>query len=153
MKTATLAAALALAFASAATADPSAPPSPVAQPPAPTGPIGSPPPGQGRVVFYRPSALYGMVISYTVRENDAKLNTLSNGRYFVVDTAPGAHTFTIAVSTTNRLTVDVTAGRTYYVWAGLESGIGGEPSLEPAEKSDFDGFYARGKVKLAKAPN
>ena len=148
MKIATLAAVLALASASIAAADPSQP-SAGARAQAAAQPIGPPPPGQARVVFYRPSALYGFIIGYSVRENGLQLNTLSNGRYFIVDASPGAHTFTVAVSTTSRLTLDVAPGRTYYVWAGLESGFGGDPSLEPSEKSDFDGAFARGKLKLA----
>ena len=149
MKIATLAAVIAFVFGSAAVADPSPPPSAAPRATAPAGPIGPPPAGQGRLVFYRPSALWGLLVSPKVSENGVELNTLGNGRYFVVDTTPGAHTFTIQVSTTNRLLVDVTAGQTYYVWGGLGSGFGANATLEPSYQNDFDQAYAAGKLKPA----
>jgi hypothetical protein len=133
------------AEATAAVAAPAAPAAPVVV----EGAVGAPMPGKGQIVFFRASAYVGMAISYKVREGEAELGTLSNGRYFVTSVEPGVHTYVVHSEAKDELRMDVEAGETYYVLGTLTMGVVlGRPNISPSDKAAFD--LAAKKMKPAK---
>ena len=110
-----------------------------AAPAASTGKLAPPAAGMGQVVFFRPGRLMGAALSFTVHEGQTGVGKLGNGSYFVVEAAPGEHTFTIQSEAKDSLTLEVEAGETYYVEQTIGMGIMmGRPHLAPAEQAAFD---------------
>jgi hypothetical protein len=125
----------------AATASPAA--APAAGSPAvassPSADIPPPPAGAATIVFFRPWKFVGGGVGFIVREGTAELGKLRAGKYFVLQVAPGKHTYTVHSEATDNLTIDADAGETYYIEG--EIGIGvlvGHPHIKPSEKSSFD---------------
>ena len=142
----------AAAVAAPAAASAIAPPAQVAPAPAPaapvavadaaaaaSGPVGAPPAGKGQIVFFRPSSFIGMAVYFKIRENDAELGKLSNGAYFVQTVDPGKHTFTAKTENTDKLTLEIDDGETYYVKGGLSMGLViAEANIAPSDKDTFE---------------
>ena len=107
--------------------------------PARVGPEVPPPAaGMGQIVFYR-SSRYGALISCRVHENGAVVNRLPPGRYFIHQTTPGAHEYSVRSEATDRLRLEVEEGETQYVRCAIGMGIGlGRPNLSPQSREDFD---------------
>ena len=128
--------------ASPTTADQPAPAAAPASPatpstPATAGAIGAAPEGKGQVVFFRPSRIGGMALVFTVRENDADLGKLSNGKYFVQVAEPGIHEFEIGRNDTVRLEVE--SGQTYFLQNNISMGIiAGRANLAPTDSAAFE---------------
>ena len=100
--------------------------------------IDPPPPGMGQVVFYR-SSMMGALISCKVREDGKVVNRLPPGKYFVHQTTPGAHEYTVKSEAKDKLRVEVEEGETQYVRCAIGMGIGlGRPNLSPQDRADFD---------------
>ena len=128
----------------------------LAQPTEPTGTqpaaatatqITPPPDGKGQVVFFRPSRLKAMVISYSIREGDTTLGKLGNGTYFVLPAEPGLHTYMIQSELKDSLRLEVEPGETYYVMQSMDIGIAlARAYLTPSDAAAF----AREKVKPSK---
>jgi hypothetical protein len=117
--------------------------------------IPAPPAGMSNIVFFRPNAM-GMAISCNIRENGKMLGTTNNGRYWVLTTTPGKHTFTTKSEATDTLNVEAEADETQYVKCKIAMGImAGRPNLSPATKADFDEKADKIKMsdpdKMAKA--
>jgi hypothetical protein len=152
-----LPAALALSVASVAPAMAQEPakPAEAAKPPEPakgsvetSGRISAPPAGKGQVVFFRPGNMMGMALSFSVHEGDTGIGKLGNGSYFVYVTDPGPHLFTIQSEATDRLTLEVDVGETYYVKQTIGVGIvAGRPHLAPAEQGDFERLKLKESTK------
>ena len=107
--------------------------------PSPSADIRPPPAGAATVVFYRPWKFVGGGVGFIVREGTAELGKLRAGKYFVLQVAPGKHTYTVHSEATDNLTIDADAGETYYIEG--EIGVGvlvGHPHIKPAEKAAFD---------------
>lgn len=101
--------------------------------------VAPPPEGKGQVVFFRPSNMLGMALSFSVHEGDKGIGKLGNGSYFVHVADPGPHLFTIQSEVTDKLTLEIDAGETYYVKQTIGVGIvAGRPRLSPAEQGDFE---------------
>lgn len=116
-----------------------APPAPVA-PPAPTSIIPAPPEGKGHVVFFRPSRFVGSALTFTVREGDADLGRVGNGKYFVHVAEPGIHEYEAGRNDTLRLEVE--PGETYYVIESVQMGImAGRAVLSPSDQATFEQFH------------
>lgn len=106
-------------------------------------------PGSGTVIFFRPSKFVGAVIGFKVRENGQELGKLRNGKYFVLQVAPGVHQYEVHSETKDVLTLEVEAGQTYYVQGVLGVGIvAGRPNLTPSDAATFEGM----KAKLKEVP-
>lgn len=98
-----------------------------------------PPEGKGQVVFFRPSNMLGMALSFSVHEGDKGIGKLGNGSYFVHTADPGQHLFTIQSEVTDKLTLEIEPGETYYVKQTIGVGIvAGRPRLTPAEQGEFE---------------
>jgi len=100
--------------------------------------IPPPPAGMGQVVFYRSSRM-GFAISCRVHENGQVVNRLPPGKYFIHNTTPGAHAFSVRSEATDVIRVEVEEGETQYVRCAIGMGIGvGRPNLSPQSREDFD---------------
>ena len=116
--------------------------------------IPAPKPGMGQIVFFRPGGM-GALIKCTVREEGKMVGRVSPNRYFVVDAAPGVHTFTAKSEASDAVTIQVEPDETSFVRCKIGMGIGvGRPNLSPATDQDFAGkagkFKAMDAAKLAK---
>lgn len=137
-----------------AEAAPTAAPAPVAAPVAAApavaqlNPIDAPPPGMGQVVFYRPSRLVGMALSFSVRDGNKGVGKLTNGTYFVLPVEPGIKEYNISSEARDTLRLEVDEGETYYVVQSIAMGVwAGRPNLTPSSE---DAFQAK-KLKVTKA--
>jgi hypothetical protein len=109
------------------------------------------PPGKGQVVFFRPSRLGGMALSFSVHEGQTGVGKLGNGSYFVLAADPGTHKYTIESEATDTLTLEVDAGETYYVQQTIGMGVMvGRPHLTP---SDAGAFGAKALKLSTKKPS
>jgi hypothetical protein len=87
-----------------------------------------------------------MALSFSVHEGDKGIAKLGNGSYAVYVTDPGTHLFTIQSEVTDKLTLEIDEGETYYVKQTIGVGIvAGRPRLTPAEQGEFE----RLKLKLS----
>lgn len=110
--------------------------------------IAPPPVGMGQVVFYRPSSM-GALISCRVHEAGQVVNKLPPGKYFVHQTAPGVHEYTVKSEAKDVLRIAVEEGETHYARCAINMGIvTGRPNLSTQNREDFD---KRGK-KLKPQP-
>lgn len=99
--------------------------------------IPAPPAGMGQVVFYRSSRM-GALISCRVHENGAVVNRLPPGRYFVHQTTPGAHEYSVRSEARDTIRVEVEEGETQFVRCAVGVGLGvGRPNLSPQNIEDF----------------
>ena len=91
------------------------------------------PPAQtdkGVVYFFREHKLVGCAISYNIKEGDKVLGPAGNGTYFFVIAEPGSHTYTASTESATSRTINVEAGKIYYVECGVEMGVfAGRPSM------------------------
>jgi hypothetical protein len=107
------------------------------------GMIALPPVGKGQVVFFRIGQHTDeMWSSCAVREGEGaaavKLVTLGKHRYFVHQTTPGIHQYSTKTGATDRLSLEIEAGETYFVECRLGSGVVLQHSdLRPANEADF----------------
>lgn len=106
--------------------------------------ITSPAPGMGQIVFFRRArhedSWWGTCpVSERIGANVQRLFKLGGNKFVVISAAPGTHEFVTKTEATDRLTLEVEAGETYFV--GCELSIGGFASqpadLRPANLEDF----------------
>ena len=111
--------------------------------------IAPPPAGMGQVVFYRPSAMGGLV-SCRVSEGTAVVNRLPPGKYFVLQTTPGVHEYSVHSESKDVLRVNVEDGETQYARCNISMGfMVGRPNLSTQDRADFD---KRGKKLKVQPP-
>jgi hypothetical protein len=133
----------------AAPADPATMPADPTAEPAPTAT--AEPTGTGTIVFFRPKKMLGMVISFQVREGGTELGKLSNGAYFSHQATAGTHQYAVHTEAKDVLTMEVEAGKTYYVQGTLGMGlVAGRPNLSPSDQATFDGMKGKLKDSAAK---
>jgi hypothetical protein len=124
-----------------------APAAPATAATAPTGRVGAPPAGKGQVVFFRPSRLMGMALSFSIHEGDTGVGKLGSGTYFVLVADPGPHAYSIQGEATDTLNLEVDAGETQYVQQTLGVGVVmARPHLTPSDQATFDHL---GSMKLS----
>jgi hypothetical protein len=106
--------------------------------------LGPPAEGKAQVVFFRPAKFTGAAMGYIVREGTAELGKLRNGKYFVADVEPGAHTYTVHSEAKDNLNLEVEAGETYFVSSSISMGLMvGHPNLSPSTAEDFQKVMAK----------
>lgn len=89
-----------------------------------------PQPDKGIVYFFRESKFMGCAVSYNVKEGDKILGPIANGTYFFVIEEPGTHTYTASTEASVSRTVNVEAGKTYYIECSVEIGaFAGRPGM------------------------
>lgn len=99
--------------------------------------ITAPASGKGQVVFYRPSGI-GPLIRCTVRENGKMIARVGNGKYYVMPTEPGAHSYTAKTEATDTVRVEVEPDETTYVKCKISMGImAGRPNLSPSSAEEY----------------
>jgi hypothetical protein len=99
--------------------------------------IPDPPAGKGQIVFFRPSAM-GMAIACTVKEGETKVSSLGNGKYFILVTEPGTHSYSVKTEATDALTLLVEPDETQFVRCKMKMGlVAGRPDISPATGADF----------------
>jgi hypothetical protein len=103
----------------------------------------------GQLVFYRPSSMGG-IVSCRVSEGDKVVNSLHPGKYFVLQTTPGVHEYSVQSESKDVLRVNVEEGETEFARCNINMGIlVGRPNLSTQDRSDFE---RRGKkLKLEPA--
>jgi hypothetical protein len=81
------------------------------------------PKDKATVYVYRPSAMGGGAISYTVAVNGADVSSLPSGGYFVYYAKPGENEISAKTEAKTSVTVDAKAGETYYVKGTIGMGV------------------------------
>jgi len=93
--------------------------------------VPAPAAGKGQVVFFRKSGFAGSAISCAVAENGTKISSLPPGRFFILSTEAGHHTFSVSSDAKDEVFFDVKPGQTKYVSCHVEVGFWvGRPKLE-----------------------
>jgi hypothetical protein len=111
--------------------------------------IPAPPAGMGQVVFYRPGGMGGLV-SCRVNEGDKVVNRLPPGKYFIQQTTPGVHEYSVHSEAKDLLRVNVEDGETQYARCTIRMGIMvGRPNLSTQDRADFE---KRGKKLKLQPP-
>jgi hypothetical protein len=88
------------------------------------------------VYFLRESAFFGGGISYFIFEDAQKIGMLKSGTYFIHKAMPGQHTYWAETEGKSAVTLDIQAGRTYYVEGGVGLGfLAGRPQLSEVTKA------------------
>ncbi|WP_415909814.1 DUF2846 domain-containing protein [Oleiharenicola sp. Vm1] len=98
-----------------------------------------PKPDKGLVYFYREKKFMGAAISYDITERPSNkvIGAIANGTYFFYDADPGSHTFVASTEADSSRTIQVEAGKTYYVECGVEMGVlAGRPALKIASDAE-----------------
>ena len=117
-----------------------------------SGPIAAPKAGSGQVVFYRPGSMLGAALGCTVHEGAPQLARLGNGKFYVVSAAPGKHEYSTHGEATDRLTLEVEEGETYFVRCNIGMGVmSGRANLSPSDEASF-AKKSKG-LKLWSGPN
>lgn len=114
--------------------------------------IAAPPAGMGQIVFYRPSAMGGLV-SCRVSEGTTVVNRLPPGKYFVLQTPPGVHEYSVHSEAKDVLRVNVEDGETSYARCNISMGfMVGRPNLSSQDRADFDKRGKKLKLQPAYEP-
>ena len=94
--------------------------------------------GTSKVVFYRPKQASGAILRWIVRENGTELGKLANGKYFVLNTTPGKHTYTVHTESSEDTNYEFEAGNTYFISSSIGMGFFvGHPHLSVSNVDDF----------------
>jgi hypothetical protein len=91
------------------------------------------------VVFFRGIMMLGAAVGYTIYEDRVSLGKLKNGTYFSVQLPSGKHQFVVNSWKQYPLSLDIEAGKTYYV-RGTMSTQAPYPVLRVEPQSLFDGM-------------
>ena len=78
---------------------------------------------QALVVFYRPQKMGGAAITYNVLHAGGTLGVLNNGTVLHGYFAPGQHQFWAQVVNQDSITLNVEAGKTYFVRGDVVMGL------------------------------
>lgn len=95
-----------------------------------SAPVIKPAADEGLVYFLRESAFTGGGMSYFIFEDNTKIGVLRSGSYFIHKSKAGKHTYWGETESKAMVTVNVEAGKTYYVVGGINMGFwAGRPAL------------------------
>ena len=77
-------------------------------------------------------------VKCTLRENGRMVGRVGPNRYYVIDAAPGVHTYTAKSEATDAVTVQVEPDETTFVKCKIAMGLMvGRPNLSPGTDQDF----------------
>lgn len=89
----------------------------------------------GVIYFLRESAFTGGGMTYFIYEDDQKVGLLKSGSYFIHKSLPGKHTFWAETEARAAITLDIEAGKTYYIEGSIGLGFwAGRPELREITK-------------------
>jgi hypothetical protein len=99
-----------------------------------------PPLGKGQIVFFRRSRFARGGVSYSIREGDAGVARLGNGRYFIHITDPGIHEYNTESEWPHTVRIEVQEGETYFVQQLLNNTRTMEysPALTLSDRAEFE---------------
>lgn len=90
---------------------------------------------QALVVFFRAKKFSGGAIQFNVKDSDKHYGQLKNGTIMKVYTEPGEHTFFSQVISSDAITLNLEAGRTYYVQGSVKVGaLAGRPKFNEVDE-------------------
>ena len=73
-----------------------------------------------------------------MRENGKMIARVGNGKYYVMPTEAGAHSYTAKTEATDTVRVEVEPDETTYVKCKISMGImAGRPNLSPSDAAEF----------------
>lgn len=105
-----------------------------------TAPRVEPDTEHGVVCFLRESRIIGSGVTYYIQEDGKKVGVLRSGSYFFHKTSPGMHTYMAEDLTATYVSINVEAGKIYYV---VGAATYGGPSLaevsEPVARQIIQG--------------
>lgn len=103
-----------------------------------SGAIAAPQAGAGQVVFFRPGSIMGAALGCTVREGAGQIARLGSGKYYVVPAQPGRHEYFTTGEATDKLTMEIEEGETYFVKCNIGMGVvAGRANLSPSDEASF----------------
>ena len=101
--------------------------------------IPAPTEGKGQVIFWRSGTMMGAAMGCGVNIGKERISALGAGRYFVLNTAPGAYEFNAKSEAKDTLNLEVDAGEVYVVKCSIRMGlVGGRPNLAPSTLEEFN---------------
>ncbi len=104
--------------------------------------------GKGLVVFYRDSSFSGGAIRFNLNQGQEPIGALHSGTFLYRDIDPGQHTFWSQVISKDSITVDVVAGKTYYIKGVVQIGLlVGRPKLSVVSEAEAKSSIAKLKQK------
>lgn len=101
--------------------------------------IPAPTEGKGQVIFWRSGTMMGAAMGCGVNIGKERISALGAGRYFVLNTAPGAYEFNAKSEAKDTLNLEVDTGEVYVVKCSIRMGlVGGRPNLAPSTLEEFN---------------
>jgi len=79
--------------------------------------------GKGLIVFYRDSSSKGGIVQFNLNQGKEPIGTLNSGTFLYHDVEPGQHVFWSQAISKDSITVDVVAGKTYYIKGVVKMGL------------------------------
>lgn len=96
-----------------------------------------PPSGKSQVVWFRKGGV-GPIVGCSVKENKEKISSLGTGRYFIMVTEPGPHTFEVASEATDTLTLELKPDETKFASCKIAMGLFiGRPKIDASTEEEF----------------
>ena len=91
---------------------------------------------KGLVVFYRDKQFKGGAIRFTINHSEGSLGQLLNGTFLYKYFDPGSHTFSAQAVSQDSITLEVEAGKVYYVKGDVRMGVyAGRPKFTRISES------------------
>ena len=96
------------------------------------------------VVFYRVKAFKGGAIRFNVQYSEGLIGTLGSGTYLYKQLEPGQYQFWSQVISQDSITLNVEAGKTYYVKGEAQMGVfAGRPKFTQVSESQAKADLAK----------
>lgn len=91
--------------------------------------------GKGTVVFYRVKKFSGGAITFNIQDSERNYGPIKNGGKITVNVEPGERTFFSQVLSSDAVSLNIEAGKTYYVKATVKVGYyAGRPKLTQVDE-------------------
>ena len=99
---------------------------------------------KGLIIFYRKSALKGGAIRLNLNHGQEPIGALKSGTTLHRYVEPGQHTFWSQAISKDSVTLDVVAGKTYYIKGVVQLGlVAGRPKLTVVPESEAKAAIAK----------
>ena len=99
---------------------------------------------KGLIIFYRASAFKGGAIRFNLNHGQEPIGALKSGTTLHRYVEPGQHTFWSKAISQDSVTLDVVAGKTYYIKGDVQLGlVAGRPRLTVVPESEAKAAIAK----------